>query len=683
MLRAGCFNEDEITVGPYGGVVSAGFGDAALRAALATIGARVDAADVLASGRHHNVRLSLPCQGQTLAVAVKRFGRQGWLKDRVDRRRGTKARRSWRAAEHLAAAGVGTPAPVAALDRWQGGRLVESYLLTVFQAGVCSFRDELDGLLRDDPHCSKIMDLLHCVANAVRDLHDAGFFHRDLGNQNVLLERLAPDHWGNARFIDLNRGRILDAVPLKLRARDLSRIDLPSDLFRVFKAMYYRAAPVPAAFSEWERRYRRRYRWHVRTRPVRHLVRTLRHGVSRGTPTRPSDRDLWIWDDRSAQAITTLRSRDKLPYYPRARPFQIAVSTVKAVGPVRREYRKLMASCFQSPVDMAGRIGMSIDPTPDTADRELALLARLGPVPVLVRFYHHEDAARRAFRAELVTRVHAAGHAVAVALVQDRAAVRAPARWQAFARETLAAVGDKVELVEVGHAINRVKWGVWGFEDHARLLDGMEALRGAYPGVRFMGPAVIDFEYPFLAAALARGKFRFDVLSHLLYVDRRGAPENRQGRFDAVAKFALARAIGRWAGVKEDRLIVSEVNWPIKGTGVYSPVNSPYETAGVRANDPSVDEQTYADYMIRYLLLALCSGLVERVYWWRLVARGFGLVDDSDGVNWRERPAYGALRKLLEQVGTGTFLRREAAAFVFRGADGEELSVPSPGPASP
>jgi hypothetical protein len=106
----------------------------------------------------------------------------------------------------------------------------------------------------------------------------------------------------------------------------------------------------------------------------------------------------------------------------------------------------------------------------------------------------------------------------------------------------------------------------------------------------------------------------------------------------------------------DDRLVVSEVNWPLRNTGVYSPVTSPYESSGERFSDPSVSEDEYADYMIRYILIAICSGMVERVYWWRLVSRGFGLVDDTDPDNWRERPAYTALGHLLSSIGRHKFI---------------------------
>jgi hypothetical protein len=175
--------------------------------------------------------------------------------------------------------------------------------------------------------------------------------------------------------------------------------------------------------------------------------------------------------------------------------------------------------------------------------------------------------------------------------------------------------------------------------------------------------------------------FSFGALSHHLYVDRRGAPENRQGRFALLEKLALARAIARKHDRCQDRLIVSEVNWPLLGTGVHSPVGSPYVYPGPRYNDPSVSEDDYADFMIRYFLIAICSGLAERVYWWRLVAHGYGLVDDIDPDQWRARPAFKMLKTFLQHVANSTFESRielndsGAVAFAFRREDGSRFLV--------
>jgi tRNA A-37 threonylcarbamoyl transferase component Bud32 len=674
------------TIGPFRGRVSGDWRSSDLLLALVRIPALInsDEAEVLTSGRNRNIKIDLVCKRQALTVVVKAFRRPSLLKNAIDRRgRGSKARRTWQAAVHLAEAGVGTPEPVAFLERWVEERLVESYVVTRFQEGISSFTHELNNLFRHEPECAKCMALMQSVADAVRAMHDTGFQHNDLGNQNILLRRLGGEKWGDVQFIDLNRGRIRGSLTPPQRARDISRLYLPSDFLRVFKDMYWGMVP-PAEFQVCESRYRRRYAWHSRTRRLRHPIRESRKRRASGDPPAyPAEPDLWIWDERSGQAQTTLLSKDRRRYYPMERFLKEVFFTLKALIPVWREYRALRETAYREPVAMRGRIGISIETSAERVSRQLALLAALGPVPVCVRFYHHRSRDERDATITAVRRIHAAGHAVSIALIQDRAAVKNPAAWRAFADDVLKQVSGIVECVEIGHAINRVKWGIWGLAEYRRLVMGVSVLRAKYPDLTLTGPAVIDFECPYVLAALGSlpPSFRFGALSHHLYVDRRGAPENRQGLFSALEKFMLVRAIARRSEHCEDRFIVSEVNWPLAGTGIHSPVGSPYVSPGLRLDDPSVSEDDYADYMIRYLLIALCSGMVEQVYWWRLVAFGYGLVDDSDPEQWRERPAFAALCEFLQHVGDATFERRHelnddgAVAFVFRREDGRRFRV--------
>ena len=674
------------TIGPFRGRVAGDWRSSDLLLALVRIPALInsDEAEVLTSGRNRNVKIDLVCKRQTLTVVVKAFRRPSLLKNAIDRRfRGSKARRTWLAAVHLAEAGVGTPEPVAFLERWVEERLVESYVVTIFQEGVTSFTQELNHLFRHEPECAKLMELMESVAVAVRAMHDAGFQHNDLGNQNVLLRRQGDAVWGDIQFIDLNRGRIRDSLTPPQRARDISRLYLPSDFLRVFKEMYWDMVP-PEEFQTWEQRYRKGYAWHSRTRRLRHPIRESRKRKSPADPPAyPSEPDLWIWDERSGQAQTTLLSKDRKRYYPFDRLWGSITSTLKAVVPVWREYRSLRETAYGAPVVMKKRIGVAIEPTPGRFDRQFALLSQLGPIPVFVRFYHHRSHDERDAAVAAVQKLHEAGHTVSIALVQDRKAVKDAASWRAFADDVLERVGPLGDSVEIGHAINRVKWGTWDLAEYQQLVAGVSVLRAKYPELTLTGPSVIDFEYPYVLAALDRlpSGFRFCALSHHLYVDRRGAPENRQGRFSSLEKFVLARAIARWSAHCEDRLVVSEVNWPIEGTGVYSPVGSPYVSPGPRFGDPSVSEDDYADFMVRYLLIALCSGMVERVYWWRLVAYGYGLVDDSNDEQWRERPAFDALKTLLKWVGDATFESRHelngdgAVGFAFKREDGSQFCV--------
>ena len=653
-----------------------------LRAFLADTAARIALPDavVLHEGRNRTVKMDLVLStGRALSLVVKSFGVQGIFRDWNDRRKGSKAERSFRVAVRLHTAGVGTPPPIACVEYWQGRRLRGSYFVSRFEPELTCFRDELIRLYRHDPLCAKLVSLLQIVADAIRGMHAAGVLHNDLGNQNIMLRRIGNAAWGDVQFVDLNRARLCSHLSLRAIARDLSRIALPSDFLRIFFEMYFQAR-APAEFLRWERHYRRRFAWHSSTRPFRHPLRERQIQTVAGPITSyPSSQDIWIWDERSAQAISTLVKRDRNRLYPVANVGHIAAALAAGLGPVWRKYQDLKKQVYVMPVDLADRIGMAVEPRPESFECERQWLAELGKIPVLIRFYHHAGASALKFIADAARQLHAAGHPLAIALVQDRRAILEPERWRDFVFQTLEMVGDIAEWAEVGHAINRVKWGLWNLRDYHQLLLPVIEQHKRYPNLRLMGPAAIDFEYYQLMAVLRLlpKDFRFDALAHHLYVDRRGAPENFQGHFSAEEKFILIRAIAAWSPAVAPRLIISETNWPLAGTGIWSPVGSPYETPGPRFNDPSVSEQDYADYMLRYLVMALASGMIERVYWWRLVARGFGLVDDTaaDLKGWRLRPAYHQLRAFLRLFGRATFTERRILAdgaryFFFRAADG-------------
>lgn len=626
--------------------------------------------------------IDAPWRDGRLPLLVKAQGRLPALKNIAARRRGTAEARAWRTALHLAASGVGTPEPVAWFERWDEQLCKESYFIARRLEPISNFRDELRHLLRHDPDAGRVIDLLSAIAPAVRAMHDAGVRHRDLGNQNILLQRGAEGRWSGVYFIDLNRARV-SATPLTTRARahDLARLYLPTDLLRVFCEMYF-GSRAPESFAASLRAARRRFRVHAWSRRLRHPIRQAQ--VRRDPARRevyPPPRDIWLWDEKSAQPINAWARRERKQFYPIGNHFLIVRSALRAAPKLLREYRALMESVFSRELPVKGCWGMSVEPRPATWERERRLLPTQSRMPLLIRLYRHKGARQWDFAVQAGRDLAAAGHAVGFALCQDRRAVIEPSAWAAMCERVVPQVSRFADWIEVGHAVNRVKWGVWNLREYRRLAEPLLDLKAAYPGLRWMGPAGIDFEYPQALAALSvlPPGFRFDALSHHLYVDRRGAPENPQGRFAAVEKFALARAAARASGVCEDRLVVSEVNWPLADTGVYSPVCSPYLYPGQIVGAPNVGEAEYARFMMRYLLQAACSGLVERVYWWRLAARGFGLVDEHADA-WRRRPAYYAWMRLLDVLGESTFLRnvsvgKTARLHLFRRPDGETVAV--------
>ena len=242
--------------------------------------------------------------------------------------------------------------------------------------------------------------------------------------------------------------------------------------------------------------------------------------------------------------------------------------------------------------------------------------------------------AEEALAAELAGR----GYDLAFSLPQTRELVREPARWRASLDELAARFTPYGRNFQVGQAVNRSKWGVWRYDEYEALVAAAADAFAQYPQARLLGPAVIDFEYYATAAILNmrwRSGLALDGVASLLYVDRRGAPENRQLGLDTIGKVTLLKAIVETARNSNDRNWITEVNWPLW--------EGPHSPAG---RTVSVDEEAQADYLARYYLLALGTGLVERVYWWQLVARGYGLIAPEENGGLRRRPSYQALATL-------------------------------------
>lgn len=632
------YNDDDLV-----GEISESYA-AELAAVLPSLRSRLndDDAEVIATGRNISVAVNLT---ENLPVLVKCFGTQSFRNDLRDSRRGSKARRSFEAAQHLTANGVGTPAPIAYLERWAGRRLLESYYLSQYHDDATALGDHLLTLYHSVQDVEAFIASLKTVALGTRRMHDAGFVHNDLGNQNILLS----DNLSQFNTIDLNRGRIRDDLTENERARDLSRLSLPSGMNESFLALYW-GGDAPKSFVKAFQRYRRLFGLHAASRKWRHPFREARKAREEADipaiQKYPKPEDVWIWDNRTNQAFGALDRKERLKRYPKARYLPMLKDTALAAKAIAREYRQLQQQAFVPGTSLHHKAAVSIEPKADSFEKKLQLLESLPGIPTLVRLYHHTDAADLAFRKQAIQTLQTAGHPVSVSLVQDRRALLEPASWEAFVRDAVAGL-EHLDFVEVAHAINRVKWGIWDFDELAQLYEPLISLQTERGDLRFTGPAGIDFEYPFVISALKRwpGSVNLSALSHHLYVDRRGAPENLQSGFDATDKFVLARAIALQSGLT-DKLLITGVNWPLENTGPYSPIAPPHRTESDDVG--GVSEDTYASFLLRYLMLAAASGHVERVYWWRLVSRGYGLVDDCDEQHWRPRPAFDALKYFHE-----------------------------------
>ena len=209
-----------------------------------------------------------------------------------------------------------------------------------------------------------------------------------------------------------------------------------------------------------------------------------------------------------------------------------------------------------------------------------------------------------------------------VVVLQDRYHIENKSKCQESLEIIFSKLSPFCVKYQIGNAINRTKWGFNSIDEYFDFFKIAQDLRDfKFPQYMLIGSAIIDFEiYAILRSMWHLKPIRYDAIAALLYVDRRGAPENKQFSFALVDKIGFIKSSAELSGKTGERVFITEVNWPIAFTRPYAPA----------LDDVWVSESCYANYMLRYFLLAMASGKVETIYWHQLVAPGYGLVDSRD-----------------------------------------------------
>jgi len=208
-------------------------------------------------------------------------------------------------------------------------------------------------------------------------------------------------------------------------------------------------------------------------------------------------------------------------------------------------------------------------------------------------------------------------------------------------------LNEVVDIFEIGSTINRAKWGFFSVNEYSKFYQVAYDLKiNEFPNIKLIGSGVIDFEYHFTAHTLFNFfKYKYDGISSLLYVDRRGAPENMQMGFALSDKIALLSTMVWLSPKVGQELHITETNWPITATAPYAPTSE----------HECISEELYADYMLRYYLLAFASQQIDSVSWHQLIAPGYGLVDNRDEI--KKRNAFDTYKFMLKNLKEAQFLR--------------------------
>lgn len=239
------------------------------------------------------------------------------------------------------------------------------------------------------------------------------------------------------------------------------------------------------------------------------------------------------------------------------------------------------------------------------------------------------------------------GKHITVALMQDREHITGPDMSRDHFTQIFEALEGICDTYIIGSTINRAKWGFFSVNEYLDFYAVAYALKKSrFPHLKLIGSNVIDFEFHFTAHTLFNlSRIHFDAIGSLLYVDRRGEPENTQMGLNLLDKINLLYSLIRLSPKTANELIISETNWPIQNTAPYAPT-SEFEC---------VSEEKYASFMVRYYLLAFASQKVSCVYWHQLIAPGYGLIDNREGI--RKRSAFEAYKIMFTHLSDARFVR--------------------------
>ena len=236
---------------------------------------------------------------------------------------------------------------------------------------------------------------------------------------------------------------------------------------------------------------------------------------------------------------------------------------------------------------------------------------------------------------------------ITLKIMQDRENVQNLELLEKNLRTIFSTLDGLVDIYEIGTTINRSKWGIFSVDEYAKFYQVAYTLKiSEFPNIKLIGSGVIDFEYHFTAHTLFNFfKYKFDATSSLLYVDRRGAPEHMQMGFALSDKIALLSTMVWMSKKTKHELHITETNYPLSGTSPYAPTSE----------HECINEQDYADFMLRYHLLSFASQQVDSLSWHQLIARGYGLIDNIDGITYR--PAFTTYKYMTQVLKDAQFLR--------------------------
>jgi hypothetical protein len=199
-----------------------------------------DLGTVFGNGNRNSIKL-FELEGKT--INIKSFKVPHLINKIIYKNfRKSKARRSYEYATILLDEGIGTPQPIAFLEKFNSIGLQDSYYVSEHLDAELTFRE-----LVEIPDYPDHENILRQFTRFSFGLHEKGIEFMDHSPGNTLIKKVADNQY-QFFLVDLNRMNFHESMDFEMRMKNLSRLTPKKEMIRVMSDEY--AKPYKKSIKE-------------------------------------------------------------------------------------------------------------------------------------------------------------------------------------------------------------------------------------------------------------------------------------------------------------------------------------------------------------------------------------------------------------------------------------------------
>ena len=541
--------------------------------------------------------------------------------------RKSKARRSYENSLHLNQKGIKTPEPIGYIEVFDFFRLRQSY----FISRKLDFDFALNFATERQSEDYKV--ILKSFINFTYDLHKKNIMHLDYVVGNICIKKTIQGY--DFYLVDLNR-LYKGVISPKKGVKNLASLSNDSEINKILVEEYTKK--LPSSFLN----------------PYSYLMKSVQQKLNRSNLKRSIKaffgippkglKSHYMWDFYHNQPVVlnNKKLKNQISIFAWFANLKILIATLYAL--IILPFTYIINKRSLEKIDSFG-LCVNIDKPMDSQKlinnyELIEMIDELAVKNILVRI-PLADFDNIEKYIDFVSNLQ--NKDVLVCILQDREHIEDKKLTEERFEYIFEKLNGTANKFQIGNVINRKKWSFLSIDEYFSFFKIAYDLKtNKFSNIKLLGGNIIDFDIPFFARSIFHFRsIYYDGIATQLYVDRRGAPEQKQFGFNTLSKIKTYAALALASTKTSKDLYITEVNWALSGVGKWAP-----------ARNYLTKEFLQARYLIRYYLLMLGSGKVKKCYWHQLVAPGYGLVNNING-KIIKRDAYYCFKYLISVLDGG------------------------------